>query len=91
MLSQRPPKRAAVNAGALCSSTAKVAASMPAIIEAAVKPFASIKDLTVLNGAEGLSQVVVGAIMQAKGMVPEVMSLVDDITRKGAKDDRSGA
>ena len=69
----------------------QVAASMPAIIEAAVKPFASIKDLTVLNGAEGLSQVVVGAIMQAKGMVPEVMSLVDDITRKGAKDDRSGA
>lgn len=66
----------------------QVATNMPAIVEAAVKPFANIKDLTVLNGGEGLGQVVVGAIMKARDLVPQIMSMTKDISAstKGQKE-----
>lgn len=65
----------------------QVAADMPAIVEAAVKPFASIKDLTVLNGGEGLSQVVVGAVMKAKDLIPEIMAVTRSVATGSKRSD----
>jgi uncharacterized membrane protein YqiK len=42
----------------------QLAESWPAIVEAAAKPFGSIDNLTVLNGAQGLSEVLAQAMSQ---------------------------
>lgn len=75
----------ALNKGQEALIAQQIATNMPAIVEAAVKPFASIKDLTVLNGAEGLSQTVVGAVMQAKEIIPQIMSMTQDLTGHSKK------
>ena len=67
----------------------QVATNMPAIVEAAVKPFANIKDLTVLNGGEGLGQVVVGAIMKARDLIPQIMSMTSDIAASSKSKEKS--
>jgi flotillin len=52
----------------------QVAENLPAIVRELTAPFAAINNLTVLNGAEGLSQMVVGSVQQLETVLPGIMS-----------------
>ena len=47
------------------------------------------RDLTVLNGGEGLGQVVVGAIMKARDLIPQIMSMTSDIAASSKSKEKS--
>ncbi len=54
----------------------QVAAQLPEIVKQLVAPYANIDKLTVLNGADGLSQMVVGGLGQLETLLPAVLSAV---------------
>lgn len=57
----------------------QVAEHLPAIAREFAAPFAQIDNLTVLNGAEGMSQMVNGAMSQMVKALPELLGLVGSI------------
>lgn len=57
----------------------QVAENLPAIAHEFAAPFASIDSLTVLNGAEGVSQMVNGAMSQLVEALPQLLSLAKTV------------
>lgn len=56
----------------------QLAESWPAIVEAAAKPFGSIDNLTVLNGAQGLSEVLAQALSQGASGLQVARSMLSN-------------
>jgi uncharacterized membrane protein YqiK len=51
----------------------KVAEQLPEIVSGLAAPFGNIDKLTVLNGADGMSQMVVGAVGQLESLLPSLL------------------
>lgn len=70
-------KRAdALNKGKDALISQQIAEKLPAIVAELVRPYAAIDKLTVLNGAEGMSQMVVGGLDQLSNVLPSLLSAV---------------
>jgi uncharacterized membrane protein YqiK len=59
----------------------QLAENMPAIVSAAAEPFAHVDQLTVLNGGDGLNNMVGGILSQVGGFLPSLASAL-----RGGKD-----
>ena len=61
---------------------------MPSVVDAAASSYDNVGQLTVLNGAEGMSQMVVGALGQLEQVLP---SLLKGLNIGGATTDEPAA
>jgi uncharacterized membrane protein YqiK len=66
----------------------QVAENLPAIAREFAAPFGQIDQLTVLNGAEGMSQMVNGSMAQLVQALPQLLSLSDAVRSRDAESGR---
>jgi flotillin len=65
----------------------QLADKWPAIVEASAKAFGSIDQLIVLNGADGVSDILAKVMAQGATGIATARALIDKASGKGARDD----